>query len=193
MLVNIFCFESNVWAIIIVVSCRQHTLHYSGRQFRMNFISTVAQWDKFFVFLVFIRFSLILKWHCLWWGVLKALNKVSLDKCDLKELLVLSYPRSFFFVELVWMLFDWWSCSKYYCIRNSKTRPCVKLFLLLTRFYSLPKTMAVLIYFYFWKFGSWGLFLQWWFFLSVSCIQALMIQDFLVAFFCFLWINALEI
>lgn len=88
----------------------------------------------------------------------------------------------FFLVELFWMFFDSWSCSQYYCIRNSKMHPCVKLFLLLTRFYSLPKTMAVLIYFYFWKCGSWGLYLQWWFFLSVSCIQALMIQDFLVAF-----------
>lgn len=34
------------------------TLHYSGRQLRMNFISTVAQWDKFFVFLLYIRFFL---------------------------------------------------------------------------------------------------------------------------------------
>ena len=34
------------------------TLHYSGRQLRMNFISTVAQWDKFFVFLLCIRFFL---------------------------------------------------------------------------------------------------------------------------------------
>lgn len=35
------------------------TLHYSGRQLRMNFISTVAQWDKFFVFLLCIRFFLL--------------------------------------------------------------------------------------------------------------------------------------
>lgn len=64
----------------------------------MNFISTVAQWDKFFVFLVFIRFSLIL-WNGIVFGeaVLKALNKVALGKFDLKELLVLSYSQVFFF------------------------------------------------------------------------------------------------
>lgn len=38
------------------------TLHYSGRQLRMNFISTVAQWDKFFVFLLYIRFFLFGKY-----------------------------------------------------------------------------------------------------------------------------------
>lgn len=183
-----------MWAIIIVVSCRQHTLHYSGRQFRMNFISTVAQWDKFFVFLVFIRFSLILKWHCLWWDVLKALNEVSLGKWDLKELLVVSYSLSFFFflVELVWMFFDSWRCSKYYCIRNSKMCPCqivslVNLILLLTKDYGSSHLF---------------LFLEVWIMRAVFAMVIFLVGQLhpssrdsrlFSCFFCFLWINALEI
>lgn len=50
--------QSNVWAIIIVDSCRQLTLHYSGRHLRMNFTFTVAQWDD--KFCLFTFYSVIL-------------------------------------------------------------------------------------------------------------------------------------
>lgn len=53
-----FLFKAMCEQLLLWAPVDNLTLHYSGRQLRMNFISTVAQWDKFFVFLVFIRFSL---------------------------------------------------------------------------------------------------------------------------------------
>lgn len=55
------------------------TLHYSGRQLRMNFIFTVAQWDKFFVFLLFYSVFLVWKLLCLWWGVPLAIQRKCLS------------------------------------------------------------------------------------------------------------------
>lgn len=58
------------------------TLHYSGRQLRMNFIFTVAQWDKFFVFLLCYSVFLVWKLLSLGWGYLLTIQRKGHLTCD---------------------------------------------------------------------------------------------------------------